>query len=507
MLEPREAAPKPASERTALELPTFHDDLADLFDTDNFDESAVRSATPWWRRRVVMVVAGILIVVLIASLAITAMARGRAQPITYQTAQVATGRLLISVSATGPVQAASYGANFTTSGRVAEIDVRLGQQVKAGQQLAKLDTTALQDALNQAQIQADEAWDQEQNALASCTKQGSNAPPQCVAAAENAYAASLGQLKTAQDNLNNATLTAPHAGTVTGINGTVGGSSSASGGSSSGSGASGSSSSSSSSSSGFIDLVDSSSLQVQAGVNEADISGLQSNQAATFTVSAYGSRAFRATVGYISPIGTSSSNVVTYPVTMNVDMTSLNGAHLLTGMTATISITTAERQNVLLLPTAAITFARAAATTTSGGFISRTQVRDALVQGRQLLLGLQQQNAQLAADNPTLAYVLQRSGSQWVVKPVVLGLSNGTAYEVLAGLSAGDSVVTGQQGGTLPSSSSATGAGAGAGGGGLGGGGFFGGGGGGGGRGNGGTGGGGRGTGGNGGTGGSGNGG
>jgi len=243
---------------------------------------------------------------------------------------------------------------------------------------------------------------------------------------------------------------------------------------------------------------------VQAGVNEADISDLQANQAATFTVSAYGSRAFRATVGYISPIGTSSSNVVTYPVTMNVDMTSLNGAHLLTGMTATISITTAERQNVLLLPTAAITFARAAATTTSGGFVSRTQVRDALVQSRQLLLGLQQQNAQLAADSPTLAYVLQRSGSQWVVKPVVLGLSNGTAYEVLAGLSAGDSVVTGQQGGTLPSaSSSANNTGAGAGGGGLGGGGFFGGGGGG--RGAGGTGGtGGRGTGGNGGNGGNG---
>jgi HlyD family secretion protein len=198
---------------------------------------------------------------------------------------------------------------------------------------------------------------------------------------------------------------------------------------------------------------------------------------------------------------------VTYPVTLNVDMTSLNGAHLLTGMTATISITTAERQNVLLVPTAAITFARAAATATSGGFLSRTQVRDALVQGRQLLLGLQQQDAQLAADSPTLAYVLQRSGTKWVVKPVVLGLSNGTAYEVLAGLSAGDSVVTGQTGGTLPSASSSannTGTGAGTGGGGLGGGGLFGGGGAGGGRGNGG---GGRGTGGNGGTGGSGNGG
>src|SRR5258706_6823546 len=99
---------------------------------------------------------------------------------------------------------------------------------------------------------------------------------------------------------------------------------------------------------------------------------------------------------------------------------------------------------------------RAAATTTSGGFVSRTQVRDALVQSRQLLLGLQQQNAQLAADSPTLAYVLQRSGSQWVVKPVVLGLSNGTAYEVLAGLSTRRRVVTGQPDRTPPTASSST---------------------------------------------------
>src|SRR5258706_14231753 len=96
---------------------------------------------------------------------------------------------------------------------------------------------------------------------------------------------------------------------------------------------------------------------------------------------------------------------------------------------------------------------RAAATTTSGGFVSRTQVRDALVQSRQLLLGLQQQNAQLAADSPTLAYVLQRSGSQWVVKPVVLGLSNGTAYEVLAGLGAGASAADRQKGRTAPAHS------------------------------------------------------
>ncbi len=60
---------------------------------------------------------------------------------------------------------------------------------------------------------------------------------------------------------------------------------------------------------------------------------------------------------------------------------------------------------------------------------------------------------------PTPAFVLERVNGKWVVKPVVLGLTNGTAYEVLAGLSAGETLVTGQQGGTLTSTSTGNGGG------------------------------------------------
>jgi len=139
------------------------------------------------------------------------------------------------------------------------------------------------------------------------------------------------------------------------------------------------------------------------------------------------------------------------------------------------------RINVLLLPASAITFARAAANTNAGGFLTVAQLQSVRTQGRQMLTTLEQQNSQVSQDNPTVAWVVERSNNKWVVKPVVLGLSNGTVYEVLAGLNANDSVVVGEQNGSinLSSSSSATGGtgtGRGLGGGGFGGGGFGGGG-------------------------------
>src|SRR5207248_47151 len=132
---------------------------------------------------------------------------------------------------------------------------------------------------------------------------------------------------------NNATLTAPHAGIITAINGTVGGSSSGSSSSTS------STTSSTTTGGGFIQIADTSALQVVASVNEADIGAVTTGQPATFTTSAYGATTFRGTVSLISPAATTTSNVVTYPVTVDVDMSSLQNKNLLPGMTATITIT------------------------------------------------------------------------------------------------------------------------------------------------------------------------
>ncbi|HEU0026330.1 MAG TPA: efflux RND transporter periplasmic adaptor subunit [Ktedonobacterales bacterium] len=474
MLEPRQttdsppdatrrggSAPAQTSARGAPNQ-TPSRELDDLLGMDDLSEEPLESpARPrrWW-----LVATGAALVVTLIAGALVVRAQGAKAPISYQTATISQGNLALTVSGTGPVQAALYNLNFSASGRITEIDVQVGQMVKAGQTLAKLDTTALRDALNQAQLQANSAYFQEQQAINNCNTEP-NPPPDCVALAENQYAAALQQLQTAKDNLSGATLKTTHAGVVTAINGSVGGSPS-----------SGSGSGSSSSSGGFIQIADPSSLQLLASVNETDIGGVASGQQATFTVTAYPGKVFRATVASISQVGTTSSNVVTFPVTLNVDMTRLQGVSLYTNMTASVTIVTARRVNVTLIPTSAVTFARAAANTSAGGFLTRAQVTDALTQARQMIATLEQQNPQISQDSPTAAWALERAGGKWIVKPIVIGLSSGSVDEVLAGLNPGEVIITGETNGTITTTSSGasstTGGGRFGGGGGFGGGGF-----------------------------------
>jgi multidrug efflux pump subunit AcrA (membrane-fusion protein) len=334
----------------------------------------------------------------------------RMRRVTYQFRQVTQGNIALVVSATGPVQGTIYNADFLATGRVSEIDVKLGQSVNAGQTLAKIDNTALEDELKQAQ--------------ASLQQQKDFGTQDAINVAQD-------QVNTAQHNLDNATLTAPHAGVVTAINGTVGGMTTGGGGGSGGG----------SSVAGFIQIVDSSSLQVQANVNESDIGGVAVGQVVSFTVNAYGSRVFHGTVKAIAPLGQNASNVVTYPVTINVDMKSLQGANVLPGMTASVTITIATHSNALLVPVDAINFAQASTQ------ISNSERDAALSQAQQTMAGLQSGGTSSSKSNMTASYVLEQANNRWTAKPVVLGLTDGTSYEVLSGLTLGESVAVGVQGG------------------------------------------------------------
>jgi HlyD family secretion protein len=256
--------------------------------------------------------------------------------------------------------------------------------------------------------------------------------------AQGTVNADLAQLQTAQHNLNNATLTAPHDGIVTTVNGTVGGTPGVpvNAGSSPTSAASGST---------FIQIIDTSVLQVLANVNESDTGNLMVGEPAQFTVSAYGQRIFHGTVSAITPNGQTVSNVVTYPVTIDVDKTALNGATLFPGMTANVTIIVAQRSNVLLVPASAVNFARTASNPTNGtpALVSKNQIASAMDQARQMLQGLQTQNANVSNDNPIPAYVIERPNDQFILKPVVLGLTDGVVYEVLAGLSPDETIIIG----------------------------------------------------------------
>ena len=192
----------------------------------------------------------------------------------------------------------------------------------------------------------------------------------------------------------------------------------------------------------LIILTDTSSLKIAAAVNEADIAKVKLGQAVTFTVTAYPTQTFKANVATIDTVGQTSSSVVIYTVYLNVDMSSLNGALVYPGMTATASITTAQAQNALMIPAAALSFP---STALQNGLINRAtlqQIRQMSVTG---------QGGQ--ATTGTRGVVLQLVNGKITPVLVTTGLSNGQYTQVLSGLQAGDVVVTGQAGGSSSPSS------------------------------------------------------
>ena len=113
---------------------------------------------PWWRRgRGIIVIsvgisaiATLLLVITIGSIILAAM-QTRKPPPTYQYQKVTQGNIALTVNMTGTLQGGTYNVVFSGSGKIAEIDVKVGQAVNKGQVLAKLDKTSLEDAVRQAQ--------------------------------------------------------------------------------------------------------------------------------------------------------------------------------------------------------------------------------------------------------------------------------------------------------------------------------------------------------------------
>lgn len=105
-------------------------------------------------------------------------------------------------------------------------------------------------------------------------------------------------------------------------------------------------------------------MQVNAAVSESDIGAVAETQAAEFLVDAHPGRVFRGHVRQVRNAPTTVSNVVTYDVVIEVGNEDLA---LKPGMTATVSVVTARREDVLRVPLRALRFrpAEAASTNTS----------------------------------------------------------------------------------------------------------------------------------------------
>jgi macrolide-specific efflux system membrane fusion protein len=282
-----------------------------------------------------------------------------------------------TVSAAGTLASSYTGAaNFATAGKVTSIDVKVGDVVSAGQKLATVDTTQASKQLQVAkanlavaQNALDTAETAEDTPATGQNNQNSQNSAQTAANNVTSAQAKLDQaqldVQTAQQTLDNTTLYAPGAGTVTAINGAVGqqsssGSSATSQSSSSGSGQGGqgsansgaaASSSSSSSSSGFITITNLTGLVVNTSVAEIDVSKVKAGQKATVTLNALPDKPVQATVSSVNLTPTTSGSVVSYGA--QLALTSPPDG-LRPGQSASVVITVAEADNALSVPAAAV---------------------------------------------------------------------------------------------------------------------------------------------------------
>jgi len=365
-----------------------------------------------------------------------------------------------SVLAAAQAQLSSDQTKLAAAVTSAQNQVKQAQAGLATAQIGVSQAEAKATATVQgAQAQANQASGSLKSAQANY--QQTVAPPTQadLDAAKAQVANAQAAVESAQRNLSSATLTSPIDGTIAAVNGAVG--QWISGGDTS------ALSGSTASTSALFTLVTMDNLQVIAQVNEADIGKVKVGDPVNFTVSAYPNEAFSGKVLEIQPVGTTVQNVVNYNVTCSIQ--SSKSSTLYPGMTAAATIISAEKDNVVLVPNSALTFAQAAfrdgLVQGAGGQARQSRTRgqptgqasgarptgqaglgrggNATPQGG--ASSSQGSNAdQAASANRGLALTLKNG--ELVPIRLTLGITDGTNTEVVSGLQDGESIVIGESG-------------------------------------------------------------
>ena len=180
-------------------------------------------------------------------------------------------------------------------------------------------------------------------------------------------------------------------------------------------------------------------MQVWVAVNEADIARVYPGQSVTFTVDALPERTFRGEVYRIRPNAAMTQNVVTFTVEIATDN---SDGHLRPYLTANVRFEVSRRENVLMVPVAAMSWTPTVAQV-APEYRDGPPARPATGPGAG-------RPASAPASRPASRPAGKRS-LLWVVQgqyvrpiPVRSGLSDGTQVEVSGeGLHEGLDVVTG----------------------------------------------------------------
>jgi HlyD family secretion protein len=173
-------------------------------------------------------------------------------------------------------------------------------------------------------------------------------------------------------------------------------------------------------------------MQIDAAVAEADVGEVLEKQAVEFTVDAYPTRTFRGDVTQVRNSPTTVNNVVTYDAVIGVTNADYK---LKPGMTANVSIIVAQREDVLLLPNAALRFRPPDnAVVLTNELVSLAQTNAASGKSRSR-----------GSRNIRTVYLLAGDEPSPKLKPVQIktGITDGIKTEIVQGLNAGDKVVSG----------------------------------------------------------------
>lgn len=178
-------------------------------------------------------------------------------------------------------------------------------------------------------------------------------------------------------------------------------------------------------------------LELEVDVDEADVGQVQNGQRATFTVAAYPNKRFDAKITKVAfGSTTSTDNVITYTTYLSVDNPDLM---LRPGMTATVTIETARRDKVLLVPNTALRF--------KPSIQAEGSAMSSFHMGPPSPPRTHKKSMDVSLNQT------QREQTVYVVGPdghaqprrIVTGLTNGRMTEVISGeIKAGDKVITDQ---------------------------------------------------------------
>ncbi|MCX6318110.1 MAG: efflux RND transporter periplasmic adaptor subunit [Bacteroidetes bacterium] len=192
----------------------------------------------------------------------------------------------------------------------------------------------------------------------------------------------------------------------------------------------------------FVIAKDLTKMQVNAAVDEADIGGVKTGQHVSFTVDAFPNDVFNGSVEEIRLEPSVSANVVTYTTKINVDNSLLK---LKPGMTASINIYIEEDSNALLIPV------RALSVKPDSVLLKKYIIRKVAVNSNHphgAGAGTRHDERGGAAnqgdDNMAIhpAFIWIKQGDTLVEKRIITGLADDANVKVVAGLSAGDEVIT-----------------------------------------------------------------